>query len=203
CVPGRIADPVKARQVRELLAPKDTIGCKRLCVDIGYYETFNRSNVELIDVSEEPIEAITAHGVRARGKEHAVDAIVFATGFDAMTGALMSIDIRGRGGLRLQEKWGEGPRTYLGVAMAGFPNLFTITGPGSPSVLTNMLPTIEQHVEWIAGVIDRMRDRQLRQIEPMSTAEDAWVAHVGEAAGRTLLYACRPWSLRGDMHRKA
>src|SRR6185295_17699025 len=138
-VRGRIRDTVKDRQVAELLAPKDTIGCKRLCVDIGYYETFNRSNVELIDVSEEPIEAITAHGVRARGKEHAVDAIVFATGFDAMTGALMSIDIRGRGGLRLQEKWGEGPRTYLGVAMAGFPNLFTITGPGSPSVLTNML----------------------------------------------------------------
>jgi cyclohexanone monooxygenase len=194
-VRGRIRDTVKDRQVAELLAPKDTIGCKRLCVDIGYYETFNRSNVELIDVSEEPIEAITAHGVRARGKEHAVDAIVFATGFDAMTGALMSIDIRGRGGLRLQEKWGEGPRTYLGVAMAGFPNLFTITGPGSPSVLTNMLPTIEQHVEWIAGVIDRMRDRQLRQIEPMSTAEDAWVAHVGEAAGRTLRYTCSSWYL--------
>jgi cyclohexanone monooxygenase len=119
--------------------------------------------------------------VRARGREHKVDAIVFATGFDAMTGALMKIDIRGRDGLRLQEKWADGPRSYLGVAMAGFPNLFTITGPGSPSVLTNMLPTIEQHVEWIAGAIQHLRDRQLGNIEPVPAAEEAWVAHVGEA----------------------
>jgi cyclohexanone monooxygenase len=120
---------------------------------------------------------------------------VFATGFDAMTGALTKIDIRGRGGLRLQEKWAEGPRTYLGVAIAGFPNLFTITGPGSPSVLTNMLPSIEQHVEWIADVIQHMRDHQLGQIEPVPAAEEAWVAHVGEAAARTLRYTCSSWYL--------
>jgi len=166
-----------------------------LCIDIGYYETFNRPNVELIDVSEERIEEITAHGVRARGREHEVDAIVFTTGFDAMTGALMRIDIRGRGGLRLQEKWSEGPRTYLGIAMAGFPNLFTITGPGSPSVLTNMLPAIEQHVEWIGSAIEHLRNRQLGQIEPVPAAEDAWVAHVGETAGRTLRYICSSWYL--------
>jgi cation diffusion facilitator CzcD-associated flavoprotein CzcO len=194
-VRGKIRDKVEDPQIAELLAPKNTIGCKRLCVDIGYYETFNRPNVELIDVSEEPIEEITAHGVRARGRMHEVDAIVFATGFDAMTGALMKIDIRSRGGLRLQEKWREGPRTYLGVAMAGFPNLFTITGPGSPSALTNMLPTIEQHVEWIADVVGHMRDRQLGQIEPVPAAEEAWVAHVAEAAARTLRYTCSSWYL--------
>jgi cation diffusion facilitator CzcD-associated flavoprotein CzcO len=194
-VRGKIREKVENSKLAEMLTPRNTIGCKRLCIDIGYYETFNRPNVELVDVSNEPIEAITAKGVRARGKEYEVDAIVFATGFDAMTGALNNIDIRGRGGLRLQDKWSAGPRTYLGVAMAGFPNLFTITGPGSPSVLTNMLPTIEQHVEWIAGVLAHMRDRQLGLIEPMPAAEDEWVAHGNEVAGRTLRYTCSSWYL--------
>jgi cation diffusion facilitator CzcD-associated flavoprotein CzcO len=194
-VRGKIREKVADPRLAEMLMPRNTIGCKRLCIDIGYYETFNRPNVELVDVSAEPIEAITAKGVRARGKEYQVDAIVFATGFDAMTGALNNIDIRGRGGLRLQDKWRAGPRTYLGVAMAGFPNLFTITGPGSPSVLTNMLPTIEQHVEWIAGVLGHMRDRRLGLIEPMPAAEDEWVAHGNEVAGRTLRYTCSSWYL--------
>jgi cyclohexanone monooxygenase len=120
---------------------------------------------------------------------------VFATGFDAMTGALLKVDIRGRGGLALKAKWREGPRTYLGVAMAGFPNLFTITGPGSPSVLTNMLPTIEQHVDWIAGILGHMREHQLARIEPAAAAEEEWVGHVGELAGRTLRYTCSSWYL--------
>jgi cyclohexanone monooxygenase len=188
---ARVRDP----GVAELLSPRNTIGCKRLCVEIGYYETYNRPNVTLIDVSRSPIEAITPKGVRARGREHKVDAIVFATGFDAMTGALLNIDIRGRGGLPLRSKWRGGPRTYLGVAMAGFPNLFTITGPGSPSVLTNMLPTIEQHVEWIADSMVYLRDRKLRGIEPTAAAEDEWVAHVGDAASRTLRYTCSSWYL--------
>jgi cyclohexanone monooxygenase len=188
---SRVRDPEIAR----LLSPTNTIGCKRLCVDIGYYETFNRGNVTLIDVSERPIDAITPEGVRAHGREHKVDAIVFATGFDAMTGALNKIDIRGRGGLALREKWSAGPRAYLGVAMAGFPNLYTITGPGSPSVLTNMLPTIEQHVEWIADSMTYMRDRQLGRIEPVAAAEEEWVGHVGEAASRTLRYTCSSWYL--------
>src|SRR6201999_1901680 len=136
--------------------------------------TFNRPNVELIDVSDDPIKEITAKGVLARGKEYQVDAIVFATGFDAMTGALLKIDIKGRDGLRLTDKWSEGPRTYLGVAMAGFPNLFTITGPGSPSVLTNMLPTIEQHVEWIADAIGYLRDQGRGRIEASARAEQEW-----------------------------
>jgi cation diffusion facilitator CzcD-associated flavoprotein CzcO len=194
-VRGKIRATVEEPNVAELLAPKNTIGCKRLCIDIGYYETYNRPNVELIDVSDEPIEEITEKGVRAKGKEYEVDAIVFATGFDAMTGALLKVDIRGRGGLALKAKWREGPRTYLGVAMAGFPNLFTITGPGSPSVLTNMLPTIEQHVDWIAGILGHMREHQLARIEPAAAAEEEWVGHVGELAGRTLRYTCSSWYL--------
>ena len=156
----RVRDPgIAEAAVRR----KNTIGCKRLCVDIGYYETFNRPNVTLIDVQRERrSRRITPTGVKALGREHAVDAIVFATGFDAMTGALLKIDIRGRGGLPLREKWSAGPRAYLGLAMAGFPNLFTITGPGSPSVLTNMLPTIEQHVDWIADGIAHMRESRPR-----------------------------------------
>lgn len=187
----RVGDP----KLAALLAPKNTIGCKRLCIDIGYYETFNRSNVELIDVSEDAVEAITEKGIRAKGKEYEVDVIVFATGFDAMTGALLKIDIRGRNGLQLQQKWSEGPRAYLGIAMAGFPNLFSITGPGSPSVLTNMLPTIEQHVDWIASVLEHMRERGFAAIEPEERAEEEWVSHVGELAGRTLRYTCSSWYL--------
>src|SRR5437899_2699662 len=137
-VRGKICERVRDPQIAEALSPKNTIGCKRLCIDIGYYETFNRPNVTLIDVSETPVEAITRRGVRVDGREYEVDAIVFATGFDAMTGALIKIDIRGKGGVALREKWREGPRTYLGLGVSGFPNLFTITGPGSPSVLTNM-----------------------------------------------------------------
>jgi cyclohexanone monooxygenase len=191
----KIRERVRDPEIAEALSPKNTIGCKRLCVDIGYYETFNRPNVTLIDIGQSPIEAITPCGVKAKGREYEVDAIVFATGFDAMTGALLKIDIRGRGGLPLSEKWSAGPRTYLGLGVAGFPNLFTITGPGSPSVLTNMLPTIEQHVDWIADSIAYLRARNFGRIEPSVAAEDEWVAHVGDAAGRTLRYTCGSWYL--------
>jgi cyclohexanone monooxygenase len=194
-VRAKIRSRVRDPDIAALLSPKNTIGCKRLCVDIGYYETFNRPNVTLIDVSESPIEAITPKGVKAHGREHEADAIVFATGFDAMTGALLKIDIRGRGGLELRERWSAGPRSYLGVAMAGFPNLFTITGPGSPSVLTNMLPTIEQHVEWIADGLAHLRKLRLSSVEPTVAAEEEWVAHVGEVASRTLRYTCSSWYL--------
>jgi cyclohexanone monooxygenase len=194
-VRAKIRDKVHYRSLAEKLSPKNTIGCKRLCIDIGYYETFNRPNVTLIDVSDAPIEEITTHGIRVDGKDYEVDAIVFATGFDAMTGALLKIDIRGRGGLALSENWNAGPKAFLGLAMAGFPNLFTITGPGSPSVLTNMLPTIEQHVEWIADLIAYMRDRRLGSIEPRPAAEEEWFVHVSEMAGRTLRYTCNSWYL--------
>jgi cyclohexanone monooxygenase len=139
--------------VAEKLAPKTfPIGSKRLCVDTGYYATFNRDNVSLVDLADEPLETITAAGVKTAAQEYQVDAIVYAIGFDAMTGALDKIDIRGRGGARLKDAWSAGPRTYLGLMVAGFPNLFLVTGPGSPSVLCNMAVAIEQHVEWVAHV---------------------------------------------------
>ncbi|MCG8693260.1 MAG: cyclohexanone monooxygenase, partial [Minwuiales bacterium] len=185
--------------VAELLSPKTIIGCKRLCVDTGYFQTYNRPNVTLVDVSETPVEAVTAKGVVVAGTEYALDAIVFATGFDAMTGALAKIDIRGVDGQALKEKWAAGPRTYLGLASAGFPNLFTITGPGSPSVLSNMLPSIEQHVEWIADCIGYLRAHGLKRIDPTVAAEDAWVGHVNDVANHTLYPSCNSWYLGANV----
>ncbi|MGE0719883.1 MAG: flavin-containing monooxygenase, partial [Alphaproteobacteria bacterium] len=192
-VRGKIREIVDDPATAAALTPEIVIGCKRLCVDTGYWATFNRPNVTLVDISKSPIEEVTAEGVRALGRLFAVDAIVLATGFDAMTGALLRIDIRGTGGRRLADKWADGPRSYLGLAMVGFPNLFTVTGPGSPSVLTNMLPTIEQHVEWIADCIGHLRDHGLARIEATAEAEDAWVGHVGEVAGKTLRSTCSSW----------
>jgi cation diffusion facilitator CzcD-associated flavoprotein CzcO len=192
-VRGKIREIVKDPKVADMLSPTNIIGCKRLCVDTGYWETFNRPNVTLFDVSDAPVEGFTADGVKANGREYKIDDIVFATGFDAMTGALMKIDFRGRGGRTLKEKWREGPKAYLGLAMAGFPNLFTITGPGSPSVLTNMLPSIEQHVDFIAECLVHMRDRGARKIEPLVEAEEDWVGHVREVAGGTLRSTCSSW----------
>jgi cyclohexanone monooxygenase len=192
-VRGKIREIVKDPRTAELLSPKNIIGCKRLCVDTGYWETFNRPNVTLVDVSDTPIERITANGLVVNGKSYAFDCLVLATGFDAMTGALLKVDIRGRAGQSLKDKWGEGPKTYLGLTVAGFPNLFTITGPGSPSVLTNMLPSIEQHVDWIADCLIALREKGVAVIEPLDEAQDAWVGHVGEAAGITLRSSCSSW----------
>ena len=189
----KIRETVRNPKVAELLSPHNVIGCKRLCVDTGYYETFNRPNVTLVDVKTAPIERLTPGGLRAGGREYALDAIVFATGFDAMTGALKRIDIRGRGARRLTDKWAEGPRAYLGLTIAGFPNLFAVTGPGSPSVLANMMLCIEQHVDWIADCLERMRARGLAQIEPRADAENAWVAHVADVAGASLRSTCSSW----------
>jgi cyclohexanone monooxygenase len=189
----KIREIVHDPAVAEKLTPRQVIGCKRLCVDTGYYATFNRPNVTLVDVSGTPIEAITPRGVRAAGVEYAVDAIVFATGYDAMTGALTSIDIRGRGGRSLREKWAAGPRTYLGIGTAGFPNLFIITGPGSPSVLSNMVPAVEQHANWIGDCLAYLRANGLGRIEATLAAEDAWVDHVNEVASLTLYPSCNSW----------
>ena len=195
----KIRETVKDAAVAELLSPDLVVGCKRLCVDTGYFETFNRPNVTLVDVSKAPIEEITRNGIRANGEEYELDAIVFATGFDAMTGALLSIDIRGRGGMTLREKWAEGPRTYLGLGVAGFPNFFTITGPGSPSVLSNMIPSIEQHVNWIADCVEYMREHDYACIEATEEAQDAWVAHVNEVANGTLFPTCNSWYLGANV----
>ena len=191
----KIRAVVQDPAVADLLAPRQVIGCKRMCIDSGYYETFNRPNVRLVDISSAPIEELTPVGLRCGGRDFEFDCIIFATGFDAMTGTLLKIDIRGRGGRTLAEKWQAGPRTYLGLAIAGFPNLFTISGPGSPSVLTNMIVSIEQHVDWIAECMAYMHEHGHARIEASSGAEDAWVEHVNAVADRTLYPTCNSWYL--------
>jgi cyclohexanone monooxygenase len=190
---------VKDPRTAELLCPQSVIGCKRICVDTGYFETYNRDNVTLVDISTGGVERLTETGLIANGVAYDFDAIVFATGFDAMTGALAKIDIRGRGGLPLTEKWAAGPRTYLGLTTVGFPNLFLITGPGSPSVLTNMLPSIEQHVDYVSDIIAYLRAHDLHSIEAEQDAEDAWVDHVNEVAGGTLFPNCNSWYLGANV----
>ncbi len=190
-----VRDPATAA----LLTPRQLVGCKRLCVDTGYYESFNLPHVHLVDVSAGGIEAITPDGLRANGQHFSVDSIVFATGFDAMTGALLKIDIRGRNGLRLHDKWHAGPLTYLGLGMHGFPNLFTISGPGSPSVLTNMLVSIEQHVGWIGDCMAWMQARRHHCIEAGAEAEQRWVAHVNAVADSTLYPGCNSWYLGANV----
>ena len=202
-VRDKIRSIVHDPAVAELLCPTNIIGGKRLCIDINYYATYNRDNITLVDVKERPIEAITPTGVRAHGKDFEVDALVIATGFDAMTGALTSIDICGRDGAKLRERWANGPSSYLGLAMADFPNLFTITGPGSPSVFTNMIPSIEQHANWITDCIDYMRAREYTRIEPEPAAERAWWDHVQEVAAEGLKATTASWYLGANVSGKA
>jgi cyclohexanone monooxygenase len=193
-VRGKIAGIVKDPKTAAKLSPKTyPIGSKRICVDTGYYATFNRDNVSLVDLGEEPIERVTPTGVKTAAREYDVDAIVYAIGFDAMTGALDRIDIRGKRGARLKDAWAGGPGTYLGLLVAGFPNLFLVTGPGSPSVLCNMAVAIEQHVEWISDCIAWMGARQAGTIEASSAAQDAWVQHVNEVADTTLFPRGNSW----------
>jgi cyclohexanone monooxygenase len=195
----KIRSIVHDPEVAEKLSPTTIIGCKRMCVDTGYYATFNRPNVSLVDVSESGIETLTPRGLRAGGVEYEFDSIIFATGFDAMTGALLAIDIRGRQGRTLEDAWAEGPRTYLGLGIAGFPNLFTVTGPGSPSVLTNMIASIEQHVDWISDCLAHLRREGLRTIEATPEAQDDWVAHVNMIADITLYPSCNSWYLGANV----
>jgi cation diffusion facilitator CzcD-associated flavoprotein CzcO len=198
---GKIREIVKDPATAERLADIDhPYAAKRPPIDTDYFETFNRDNVTLVDVRADPIEAITPAGVRTRAAEHPLDIIVFATGFDAMTGPLLRIDIRGRGGLALSEAWHAGPRNYLGLQVTGFPNLFTVTGPGSPSVLCNMPVPIEQHVEWITDCIAYMRANGLERIEPRAEAMDDWVRQVNAAANATLLpQAHHSWYLGANV----
>ncbi len=198
-VRGKIREIVKDPATADLLSPDTVFGCKRVCADTGYYETFNRDNVSLVDVSENPIEEFTPKGIKVAGQEYEFDAIISATGFDAMTGSLNKIDIRGRAGRKLKDKWAAGPVTYLGLQSNGFPNLFMISGPGSPSVLTCMITSIEQHVDFIADAVTHLREHGLKVIEPTVEAEEAWVAHVNEVAGGTLLNACNSWYLGANV----
>ncbi len=191
---SKIREIVKDPEVAEALCPKDHLFLsRRPPLEHGYYEAFNRDNVTLVDVRKSPIVEITRNGVRTTDAEYEVDSIIFATGFDAMTGALFAIDIRGRGGQSLRDKWADGPRTYLGLTTSGFPNMFIITGPQSPSVLANMPVAIEQHVEWIADCIRYMRDRQLDSIEALPEAEDRWVDHHNQIASFTVIAETNSW----------
>ena len=196
---GKIRSIVKDPETANLLSPNTVAGCKRLCADTGYYETYNRDNVKLVDVKSAPIEVLTPTGLRTANAEFEFDAIVFATGFDAMTGSLNRINIRGKADLPLKEKWEAGPRTYLGLTTVGFPNMFMISGPGSPSVLTNMVPSIEQHVNWIADCIRDLRAHGVASIEAKQQAEDAWVDHVNEVANATLFPSCNSWYLGANI----
>jgi cation diffusion facilitator CzcD-associated flavoprotein CzcO len=197
---SKIRATVKDPAVAEKLMPRDhPYGSKRPPIDTDYFETFNRENVTLVDLRESPIDEVTPSGIRCGEVVHEVDIIVFATGFDAMTGALLKMDIRGRDGLTLRDKWAAGPRTYLGLQIAGFPNMFTITGPGSPSVLSNMPVSIEQHVEWIAECISHLRAQGASTIEATADAEDAWVDHVGEVAEVTLFSHANSWYLGANI----
>ena len=195
----KIREKVKDPAVAALLTPKSVLGCKRICADTDYFETYNRENVLLVDISKSGIDEITPDGLSAGGNAYAFDALVFATGFDAMTGSINRVDVRGRAGQKLKDKWAAGPRTYLGLSSAGFPNFFTISGPGSPSVLTCMITSIEQHVEFITECMDYLRKNHLAQIEAKVEAEDRWVDHVNEVAGGTLFNSCSSWYLGANV----
>lgn len=199
-VRARIRETLRDPAVAEALMPRTyPLGTRRLCVDTHYYETFNRDNVTLVDVKKSPIEELTPRGLRTRSAEFELDILVFATGFDAMTGALLNIDIRGRGNVTLRQKWADGPRTYLGLAIAGFPNLFTITGPGSPSVFSNTIVSIEQHVDWLTDCITYLREHRLERIEATVEAEDGWVAHARELVERTLFPLAESWYIGANI----
>jgi len=184
---------VRDPDVAALLSPQHHIGTKRTCVDTGYYEVYNRPDVHLVDVRRAPIQEITPRGIRTTEREYDLDVIVFAIGFDAMTGPFLDVGIHGRGGVTLRERWADGPRTYLGLTVAGFPNMFLVTGPGSPGVLSNMVVSIEQHVDWLADCIAHLRERGLGVIEATPEAEERWVATVNEIADATLYPQARSW----------
>lgn len=197
---GKIRSTVQDPELAETLSPRSfPFGTKRPCLDTGYYDTFNQDHVHLVDIRKTPLVEFTEAGLRSDVEEYAFDAVVLATGFDAMTGALEAVDIRGRDGLSLKEKWGEGPRTYLGLAIAGFPNLFTITGPLSPSVLSNMVVSIEQHVDWISDCIAAVRSGGHATVEATTEAEDNWVDHVAEMGAYTLFPSADSWYMGANV----
>lgn len=196
----RIRNTVKDKQTADDLTPKAyPYATKRPCIDTNYYETYNRENVSLVNLRRTPIETITENGIETSDGAREFDAIVYATGFDAMTGPLLRVDIRGRGGKRLVDAWIDGPRSYLGIAIHGFPNLFTITGPSSPSVLSNMLVSIEQHVDWVSDCIAWMNENGKTAIEPSDAAERDWAEHTAHLAGMTLFPQADSWYMGANV----
>ncbi|MBZ4571905.1 flavin-containing monooxygenase [Mycobacterium avium] len=197
-----VARIVKDPETAASLVPVHPFACKRPIIDQGYYETFNRDNVTLVDLRKSPIREVTPAGIRTEDRLHELDVIVYATGFDAMTGALSRIDIRGRGGIGLAEFWAtQGPLSYLGLAVAGFPNLFTVQGPGSPSAATNFVAALEQHVEWIGDCIGYLRANHIRTIEALSTAQQEWIEHTTALVAPTVLVhpSCNSWYNGGNV----
>ena len=199
-VRAKIRTTVRDAETARRLSPAQPIGCKRLCVDSGgYYATFNRPNVHLVDVNEAPIDRITPRGVLAGGHEHELDALVLATGFDAVTGTLMRLKLKGRDGLSIQEKWRPGALNYLGLTMAGFPNLFNVAGAGSTSAFTSVIQSIEHHVDWIGACISWLDAQRLSAIEATEEAESAWMAHVLAMAEQTVFLSCNSWYMGANI----
>ncbi|MES2716122.1 MAG: NAD(P)/FAD-dependent oxidoreductase [Pseudomonadota bacterium] len=198
-VRGKIRQTVKDPATAELLCPSHPIGCKRLCVDTGYYASFNRPNVRLVDVSRQPIERFTPGGLVSGGVEYPLDAVVLATGFDAMTGTVLRLDLRGRGGVRIQDHWRAGPLNYLGMAISGFPNLFNLVGPGSTSAFTNVIVAMEHQIEWIAQAIADLDARGISSLDPTPEAEADYIAHVNTVAARTIYLNCNSWYLGANI----
>ena len=191
---------VKDKETAEILCPRSyPIGTKRICIDTGYFETYNRENVKLVDISKKPIQRLVADGIIVDDQLYPFDSIIFATGFDAMTGSIFNVDIKGRDGLALKEKWNAGPKTYLGLMSASFPNLFMITGPGSPSVKSNMIMSIEQHVDLVIETLLSMRRKGLSVVEPELEAENKWVDHVQEVANKTLFPQANSWYMGANI----
>lgn len=204
-VRSKIREIVKDPETADKLVPDHYYGTKRAIIDTEYFETYNRDNVSLVDVKKAPIKEITSKGIRTADGEYELDAIVFATGFDGMTGSLFKIDIRGRNGVALKEKWenGEKTRTYLGLTTAGFPNLFMLTGPESPSVLGNMPAAIEQHVEWVMDCIEHLRNNEVEVFEANPESEEKWSQHCSELADATLYTKTDSWYTGANIEGKA
>jgi len=194
-ISAAVNDPATARA----LQPPHLVGTRRLCVGTEFYETFNRANVTLVNLNETPLLGFTETGARVGDGDIALDAMVFATGFDAITGALSKIDIRGRDAVRLQEVWQQGATSLIGMMSAGFPNLFMVGGPGSPAVLTNVIMSIEHHVDWISGCIDWLRMKGLKTIEATPEAQKAWAEHVAEVGAMALSSQGNAWYLGANV----
>ena len=202
-VRDKIKHLVKDPKTAKTLTPNYPIGCKRLAVDSNYYETFNEPNISLINLNTEPLEEFVSNGLSTRKNLYDLDAIILATGFDAMTGTLFNIDIQGKNNIKLKDKWEEGPKTYLGLTAEGFPNLFTVSGPGSPSVLTNMIVSIEQHVNWIFNCFDFMKKNKKSSIEASSKAEQEWVQHNQNVSIDHVRSSCSSWYIGANIKGKA
>ncbi|PPR10383.1 MAG: Phenylacetone monooxygenase [Alphaproteobacteria bacterium MarineAlpha11_Bin1] len=200
---SRMRAVVKDPEIADLLTPNEPIGCKRLCSGTDYYEVYNRENVTLVNALDSGIERLTSTGLRAAGKDFVLDMIIYATGFDAMTGGVTKIKITGTGGQSIQQKWADGPRTYIGLAVSGFPNMFNMVSAGSPSVLATMVTAAEQHGDWVADCLEFMREMGHTRIDATLEAEADWVEEVNRAASASLRVKCDSWYVGSNVEGKA